>query len=128
MSTEEISDVQAAARQLLEKDMQARLDIIERLVADQQAVDDLAARLAEAEQRHARDYAEAERLGWAPQELRKLKLRAPSRRSPGRPSRGKSTVGPTRSSGSAPAPRNEQIPAEPAGQETPGEPSAFYTA
>jgi hypothetical protein len=95
MSTEEINDVQAAARRLIEQDIQARLDIIEELVDDQRTVDELAARLAEAEQRHARHYAEAERLGWSLSELKKLKLRAPARKAPGRPGRGKSGGRPT---------------------------------
>ncbi|MGK5555833.1 hypothetical protein ACSNOI_29865 [Actinomadura kijaniata] len=74
---ESITNARDAARKLLEAQMQARLEAVEALVASQDAEDALLAQLAEVRAQHQREWAEAERLGWSRQELRRLKLRPP---------------------------------------------------
>lgn len=83
--------VRAAARALIEQQMKERLAIIDRLANSQEAEDALIAKLAELEQQRQRDWAEAQRLGWSPRDLKRLKLRAPSERARRPSRRGKSS-------------------------------------
>ncbi|GAA2148731.1 hypothetical protein GCM10009727_51810 [Actinomadura napierensis] len=77
MSTEQSSDVQDAARALLERQMQDRLAVIDRLIESQAAEKQLDHQLAVIRQQWHGEWAEALRLGWSEQDLRKLKLRTP---------------------------------------------------
>lgn len=75
--------IAAAAEDILERQKQQRLAVIERLAAGQRKEDELLAELAGVQQSYGRDWAEAERLGWSPRDLRRLGLRPPRRtRSP----------------------------------------------
>jgi hypothetical protein len=69
--------ITAAAQQMIERSNRERLAIIERLAAGQRAEDELLSQLAEVRQSRGRDWAEAQRLGWATRDLRRLKLRTP---------------------------------------------------
>jgi ribosomal protein L11 methylase PrmA len=80
MEEETINSRRAAAQQLLDQQMQERLAIIEKLATTQDAEERLLAQLAEVRQQRTRDWAEAQRLGWTPKQLRQqLKLRPPQR-------------------------------------------------
>lgn len=79
------SPVRAAARALIEQQMQQRLAIVDRLANSQEAEDALLADLAALRQQRQQDWTEAQRLGWTPRDLKRLKLRSPAERA--RPSR-----------------------------------------
>ncbi|WP_026414979.1 hypothetical protein [Actinomadura oligospora] len=79
MDPSKINDVRDAARELIEQQMAERLAVIEKLVRSQDDEEDLQARLAQVQAERTRDWAEAERLGWTPKELKRLGLRRPSR-------------------------------------------------
>jgi hypothetical protein len=80
LDTQAIEDT---ARQLLD----ARINAVRELAKAQVAVDHVRESLGEAEANHATVYTAATRAGWSDAELKQMGLRAPNRRTPGRPRR-----------------------------------------
>jgi hypothetical protein len=85
LDTQAIEDT---ARQLLD----ARITAVRELAKAQVAVDHVRESLGEAEANHATVYTAATRAGWSDAELKQIGLRAPERRTPGRPRRTRSGV------------------------------------
>ncbi len=81
--TIDTTHIEAAARALLDDKIGAVRD----LAVSRQAVADRRAQLDEAERVDAAAYAAAQRVGWTPDELKKVGLNAPTRKAPGRPRR-----------------------------------------
>lgn len=102
--------VEAAARALIQREMAAKLDIVERLARSQKEEDDAVAKLAEIQRARQLDWQEAQNLGWDPQVLRKkLGLRQPGESNARTPRRGKS--GTSRSGRRAPTKQSTDAPA-----------------
>jgi hypothetical protein len=80
-TTGRLQQVELEARSLLN----ARIEVVRALARTRQAVTDAKTHLALAERADAQAYAEAERAGWTPDELRRIGLPPPARRRPGRP-------------------------------------------
>lgn len=94
--------VETAARALLDDKIQAVRD----LAHARQARTDKQAELDQAERADAAAWAAAERAGWTPDELRRLGLDTPTRKTPGRPRRPRTT---SRNATVDPAPAPAQI-------------------
>jgi len=73
--------VETAARELLD----SRIQAVRSLATARQAREDKRAELDQAERADAAAYTAAQRAGWTTDELRRVGLDQPTRRSPGRP-------------------------------------------
>lgn len=73
------------ARQLLD----ARVEKVETVTSAARRLEEAQAALEEASKEYASAWAEAEKAGWAPSELRQFGLSDPTRKRPGRPRKAK---------------------------------------
>lgn len=80
--------VETAARALLDK----RIDAVRALATARQLRNDKRAELADTERADTAAYAAAQRAGWTTEELKQVGLDEPTRRSPGRPRRARTTT------------------------------------
>jgi hypothetical protein len=112
MDAPEVGRTELAARALIEQEYKARLAIVAELANGQDAEDQLLAQLAEVRQTRRQNWAEAQRLGWTPRDLKKIKLRSPTD-TPRTVRRSKASAAELQKSATAPECDGTSVPAAP---------------